>query len=766
MRPPAPPARRSYLRLGSRLGAMAFAGALLAAISIAGVGAARAADPAKRPIRETDLFRFVWVADPQISPDGRTVAFVRVTVDAQREGYDTAIWVVPADGSAPPRPFTSGRHDAAPRWSPDGRRLAFLRTVEKEGKPGEAPAQLYLLSLDGGEARALTDLAGGVDSPAWSPDGRTLAFTNGANEKDLAKAAKGREPRQPEESRPQAAPTTAGAEPQRPPESEDLDDGHESDVQVIHRVVYRRNGAGYLDTARPSHLWTVALPAGDGTPPPAPRQLTRGAFEEQQPAWSPDGKLLYFVSRRVADPAYEPRRLDLYAVATASPAGEPREVVSFDGSIDELALSRDGRRLAWTGGANGHPERSYDENDLFVASTAPGSAPKNLTAGFTGDVGGGLSGDQHPPRGGGPAAPIWSRDGGAVYAVAAVRGRANLMRFDAGSGGAEPVTSGDQEVVAYTAAADGSRFALTLSTPTRLGDLFVFDTADRRLRQLTHLDDELFSGLALTPPEEITYRSFDGRQIEAWVQKPPGFDASRKYPLILNIHGGPHGAYGYTFDHEFQWMAAKGYVVLYPNPRGSSSYGEEFGNVIQYHYPGDDAKDLLAGVDELIRRGYVDPRRLGVTGGSGGGVLTNWLIGHTDRFAAAAAQRSIADWAGFWYTADFSQFTRSWFKGAPWEDPADYAARSPITYVTSIRTPLMLIEGDADYRTPPADGGEQMFRALKYLKRPVVMVRFPGESHELSRSGRPWHRIERLRHIVGWFDRYLQGKTVAGYDEP
>src|SRR5581483_8505212 len=241
-------------------------------------------------------------------------------------------------------------------------------------------------------------------------------------------------------------------------------------------------------------------------------------------------------------------------------------------------------------------------------------------------------------------------------------------------------------------------------------------------------------------------------------------DPSKKYPLILNIHGGPHAAYGFTFDHEFQWMAAKGYVVLYPNPRGSSSYGGDFGNIIQYHYPGDDYKDLMAGVDEVIRRGYVDPKRLAVTGGSGGGLLTNWVITQTDRFAAAASQRSIADWAAWWYTADFTLFHPTWFKTPPFQDPADYAVRSPITYVRNIKTPLMLIEGEADYRTPPNTGGETMFRALKILKKPVVMVRFPGESHELSRSGKPWHRVERLQHIVNWFDKYLQDKPMPQYE--
>ena len=230
--------------------------------------------------------------------------------------------------------------------------------------------------------------------------------------------------------------------------------------------------------------------------------------------------------------------------------------------------------------------------------------------------------------------------------------------------------------------------------------------------------------------------------------------------------GGPHGAYGYTFFHEAQWMAAKGYLVLCPNPRGSTAYGQEFGNVIQYRYPGDDFKDLMAGVDELVRRGDADPKRLGVTGGSGGGLLTNWTITQTDRFAAAVSQRSIADWAGWWYTADFTLFTPRWFRGAPFEEAQDFAARSPITYIKNVKTPLMLIEGEADYRTPPTAGGEEMFRALKYLHRPVVMVRFPGESHELSRSGQPWHRVERLQHIVRWFDKYLRAKKIDLYDVP
>jgi dipeptidyl aminopeptidase/acylaminoacyl peptidase len=320
--------------------------------------------------------------------------------------------------------------------------------------------------------------------------------------------------------------------------------------------------------------------------------------------------------------------------------------------------------------------------------------------------------------------------------------------------------------MAYQASNDGGMVALTVSSFTNIGDLFIADgkqSTNASLRQVTHMNDELFATLDLSAPEEIWYDSFDGKKIQGWIVKPPAFDASRKYPLILEIHGGPHLPYGNTFMHEFLWMAAKGYVVLYTNPRGSTSYGQDFGNLIQFHYPGDDYKDLMAGVDAVIAKGYIDDKRLGVTGGSGGGVLTNWIITQTPRFAAAVSQRSIADWYGFWFTTDFWLSQPQWFKAAPWEDPADFAARSPITHIANVTTPLMLVEGDADMRTPPADGGEIMFRALKYMKKPVVMVRFPGETHELSRSGAPRHRVERLQHIVGWFDQYLQGQKTDTY---
>ncbi|HET7746657.1 MAG TPA: S9 family peptidase [Vicinamibacteria bacterium] len=693
---------------------------------------------ARRPITETDLYRFVWVADPQISPDGREVAFVRVTVNKKKDGYDTALWIAPTDGSSAPRAFTAGPRDSGPVWSPDGKRLAFVRATEKDGKP--QPGQVHVIDRAGGEARALTDLPKGGSSPAWSPDGRTIAFTSTTNAKDLERKKR----------------AAAGAKDEEP----------ESDVRVITRAVYRFNGRGYLDETRPSHIWTVPVPEGTAAAG-EPRQVTRGEFEEGAPAWSADGGRILFVSVRTKEPYYEPSDSDVYVVPAAG--GDIQRLASIDGSISGIELSPDGKSLAFRGTSRATPVRSYDQPDLYVAGLDGTGAPRNVTAGLDTDVASGLTGDQRAPRGGGGTAVAWSADGKSLFAVVAEQGRANLRRIDVATGKDSAVTRGDQEVMAFSVTPDGRRATFVLSSPTRLGDLFVADLAAAGLpapRQLTRFNDALFAELRLTEPVEVWHTTFDGKKIHALVQRPPDFAEGKTYPLILNIHGGPHAAYGYTFFHEMQWMAAKGYVVLYPNPRGSTSYGQDFGNVIQHAYPGDDHKDLMAGVDELIRRGWVDPGRLGVTGGSGGGVLTNWAITQTDRFKAAVSQRSIADWAAFWYTADFTLFQPTWFKGAPWQDPKDFAARSAITFADRIKTPLMLVEGEEDWRTPASAGGEQMFRALKFLKKPVVMVRFPGENHDLSRSGQPRHRVERLQHIVGWFDRYLMGRDEGKYDVP
>ena len=611
----------------------------------------------------------------------------------------------------------------------------------KDGKP--EPPQVHLIPAHGGEARALTELPRGAGAPVWSPDGRSLAFTSSANAKDLEKKAK----------------KAAAAEKKEGADAKEEDE-RESDVRVITRSVYRFDGAGYLDLTRPDHLWSIDVPGEGGKA--EPRQLTSGPFDQDNPAFAPDGSKVYFTTNLSKDPSHAPPDTDLYSVPRGG--GEATLELSIDGPISDYALSADGTRVAFVGYENPKLARSFDQPDLFVAER-PGS-PRNLTASFDYDVDAGITGDQRAPRGGLPTPLVWSRDQRFVIAKVAERGRANLRKIGVATGAVEDLTTGDQDVLSYSASADASSLAVVVSTPTMIGDLFLLDAQNGQMRPLYRPNQELFAELELTGPEEVEYTSFDGRKMQAWIQRPPGAVAGERYPLILNIHGGPHAAYGYVFMHEFQWMAAKGYVVLYPNPRGSSSYGQEFANVIQYRYPGDDYKDLMAGVDELVKRGIADPARLGVTGGSGGGVLTNWTITRTDRFKAAVSQRSISDWANWWYTADFTQFQPEWFKGAPFEVPLEFAERSAITHVAKVKTPLMLVDGEADARTPAAAGGEPMFRALKYRKVPAVMVRFPGETHDLSRSGQPWHRIERLRHLLGWFDRFVLGQPSVEYDVP
>lgn len=692
-----------------------FAPALLIVLSLS--GAAHAQD--RRPIRETDLLDFVWIADPQISSDGSAVAFVRVVVNRAEDTYDSSIWVVPTGGGEP-RAMTTGRRDTTPRWSPDGTRLGFLRPAEIAGRA--AAPQVHVLPLDGGEARAVTSLPDGVSTFAWSPDGTRLVVGSHVRTSQPARS-----------------------EPGRPKPSE---------ARVITRARFRADGGGYLDGSRRGRLFVVPS-SGRG---PA-RALGRDRINDSDPAWSADGRRVYFVAQPALEPDYGPPRM--VVMEGEADSGEVRQLAAVNGSISRLSPSPDDSRLAFVGSLTGSRVRSYDQPDLFVLDRTS-LAIRNLTDKYDYDVGAGLSGDQRAPRGGSAARPLWTADGKALLTVVAVDGRAPLAYVDSQTGAVTLLADGAHEVQGVTAARDG-RLALLRSSQTTLTDIYIADAPQAPPRQLTRLNEALFSTLALPQPEEFWTRSFDGTRIHGWILKPPGFDPAKQYPLILQIHGGPHAAYGETFTHEFLWMAAKGYLVVYTNPRGSTSYGQQFGNVIQHRYPGDDHRDIMAALDDVIRRGYVDTARLGVTGGSGGGLLTNWALTRTTRFKAAVSQRSIADWSAWWYGADFTLFTPRWFEGPPWQEGKDFAKRSPITHVDKIVTPLMLVDGDEDHRTPPMAGGETMFRALKMRKVPVVMVRFPGEGHELSRSGAPWRRVDRLRHIVGWFDHWLLGKKKSEY---
>jgi dipeptidyl aminopeptidase/acylaminoacyl peptidase len=706
--------------------------------------AAQNSTPARRSITDKDIFDFVWVANPQVSPDGSRVAFTRVTVDEKHTGYETSIWVSPTSvsasistsgGEAPVR-LTNGKHDGQPRWSPDGTQIAFVRGGEKDDSGKPKPSQLALLTLSGGEARVITDLAKGASGPVWSRDGKRIAFESSTSPADTEKAAHKK--------------NASAAE---------LQSEHESDVHVISRAVYRSNDEGFLDPKHHEHIWVIDVPATfDAQPKPV--QLTSGDYDEYEIRWTNDGSRIYYLTSHIDEPYDELPSTEIYSVA--STGGAPEKLTTIPMGIGDFTLSPDGHRVAFHGAVE-LPVRSYTQPDLWVMDLAPGAQPRNLTADYDYDVGSSVFGDNAAPRGGNGATLHWSPDGRSLYDMVEKQGRTPIIRVDAQSGAVTEITHGDQAVLDFSMTPDARSTVALISTPTMIGDLFAV-AADGAQTRLTDFNRKLWAQINLTEPDEINYKTFDGRNIQGWIQKPPDFDSHKKYPMILNIHGGPHAAYGWVFDHEFQWMAAKGYVVLYINPRGSTSYGQEFANIIQYHYPGDDYRDLMVGVDELLKRGYVDDKKLAVTGGSGGGVLTDWTVTQTNRFAAAVSQRDISNWASWWYTADFTLFQPRWFKAPPFQDPQDYINRSAITFVEKIHTPIMFVLGEDDSRTPPDSGGEQIFRALKYLKRPTAIVMFPRETHELSRSGEPWHRVERLDYIVGWFDKWMMGVPHPEFD--
>jgi dipeptidyl aminopeptidase/acylaminoacyl peptidase len=714
----------------------------------------------KRNITEKDIFGFTWIGDTQLSPDGSRAAYVQTTVNVKRDGYDTAIYLLDtAQPMIPARRLTNGPHDAQPRWSPDGTQLAFTRAVEKDGKP--QPAQLYVLSLAGGEPVQVSAMEKGVGSPQWAPNGTCVAVLSetpivpeGKTEKTDKKGE------------------TKAAE-------------HKSDVRIITKAVYRNNGTGYIDTKDVSQLYLFSM-AKVGAKPVTPWQVTAGRFPVSEFAWHPSSSNMYYTSEHVDEPYYDLPHNEIYVVDTPADAVAKDEKappplstlvakLTFDAS--GLAVSPDGKRIAFRGEEQPLAKpRSHQQTDMFVLDLDAKGAPRNLTANYDYEVGGGVGGDNTAPRGGGRGGLVWTFDGKSLVDAVGKQGSALLVAIDAKTGAVKELTAEKQAVVGFAVKPDGTKMLALISTPVNIGDLFMVAVdGSKQQTQLTDVNKALFSQLNLTMPEDMQVtptanaKDIAGSKIESFVQLPPDFhqtrgDKTKKYPLILNIHGGPHSAYGWVFDHEMQWMAAKGYVVVYPNPRGSTTYGQQFANVIQHNYPGDDFHDLMDCVDAVVKLGYVDPAKMGVTGGSGGGLLTDWTVTQTTRFKAAVSQRDISDWSNWWYTADFTLFQPTWFEGAPFDKVEEFKKYSPITYVTNIKTPMLFILGEADYRTPPTGGGEAFFRALKYRHIDTVMVRFPGESHELSRSGQPWHRVERLENIVNWFDKYLMGIPEPQYD--
>lgn len=676
-----------------------------------------------RSITIEDLYNMQFVSRPRISPDGQRVAFVVTTIDEQKHTYRSAIWIAPTAGGEAQR-FTGATTNANdPNWSPDGRFLAFVS--EREGELADKPSkehkklgkgkpQVWILPTTGGEARQLTFMEHGASSPIWSPDGKYVLFS-----------------------------TPVG------PADEESEDGKPlPKVRVIDRLWYRLDGVGFIYERR-SHLFLVEAKGGE------PQQLTDGDWDDGEPVWSPDGIRIAFTSNRAEDRWTYPGA-DIYTLELNNgKAGALRCLTDNTLSCAGPSWSTDGKTIAFLAAAK---IRSAGHTYLYtISATAERGKPTNLTPEFDGtcmDWTNSDIGDEHlmPP-------PVWSPDNTTVYTLASYHGATRLFAIPAQGAGKQPptLTPGEVHVRDFTIDAAKEKIALLIGSPVQPQEIFVRpSTLSAETKRITDFNGPLFNELVLASPEYMPFKGEDNWDIDGWILKPQNFDPSKKYPLVVEIHGGPQTQYGYGFFHEMQLLVAEGYVVFYTNPRGSCGYGYEFALAVNGAWGEKDSLDIMKGIDALLTRGYIDEERIGVTGGSYGGFMTNWLTGHSDRFKVGVTDRSVVNLASMFGSGDVG-----WDLGydnlytTPWEALDKYMHMSPINYVQTMRTPLLIIHSDQDLRCP-IEQAEQLFTALKYLGRDVLLVRFDGQSHGLSRGGHPHSRLERLRHIQAWFAKYLK----------
>ncbi len=668
--------------------------------------AAVSASPAPQRIAPLDVFQIRTVADPQISPDGKRIVYMLNFADIRTDTRYSNLWTINFDGSEN-RPVTSGDfHDSSPRWSPDGRRIAFIS--DRDGSP-----QIFERWTDTGEVERLTNLPEAPAGISWSPDGREIAFLSLVTEQ----------------------PRKLGNLPAPPPGAKWADP-----ARIIDKLIYRFDQIGYL---KPGYT-QLFIASADGS---APRQISSGNFNlgaagspAAHPVWSPDGKSIVLSANRNTNAEEDPLNSDVYEFSVAD--GSVKTLTSRKGPDNAPAISRDGRRIAYVGFDDRH--QGYQVSQLYVMFR-DGSNSRALTPELDRDV-------QNPE---------WAPDGRGVYFIYADRGDTKI--------GYAPLDGKFKEVASHLGSGVSSygggdalsispdgKFVTTVTNPEDPGDVAVGKLDGNGLTTITHVNRDLLVQRKVGQVEEIWYPSSkDGRKIQGWIIKPPDFDSSRKYPMILEIHGGPFANYGDRFDFEKQTYAAKDYVVFYANPRGSTSYGGEFGNLINHAYPGDDFYDLNSGVDAVIAKGYVDPQNVFVTGGSGGGVLTCWMIGNSKRFRAAASLYPVIDWYSWIFTSDIGpRMSSYWFAGPPWESSEileNYEKRSLLSVVKNVQTPTLVMTGEEDYRTPISEA-EQYYRALKMLKVETVLVRVPGEGHGIQK--RPSHQIAKVSYIADWFDQH------------
>ena len=667
------------------------------AAAVAGTAGAVPSDSPSHVFEGKDIFSLQCVTDPQIRPDGHVIAYVRMTYDIMTDRPRRSIWLVDADTGAQTPLATGPGSSSSPRWSPDGKRLAYV--ASDGGHP-----QLFVRWMQTEQAARITDLTEMPGDLRWSPDGRSIAFVMMT----------------PDEK------TTLGTAPARPEGA-----NWAEPLTVITDVKYRADGEGYLKPGY-SHAFVVSAEGG------FPRQLTFGAFnEEGSLSWTPDGKSVLLSGNRSEGWQREPVTTQIYQVSVDD--GKVTALTSRVGPDKSPRVSPDGRKVAYLAfddrflgyqnvrvhvmDLDGHNDHSISDSlDRSVDDAEWAADGRSLFIQYT---------DQ------------------AVTRVARLTLDGHLQQVAEGLAGSQldrPYSGGQ-----FTVSSNGI-VAFTSGAPDHPPDLSI--ARGSRATRLTRLNDDLFAVRRLGKVEPLAVSSsFDKRSIGAWLVTPPNFDPGRKYPLILEIHGGPYASYGPVFSSDDQLYAAAGYMVLYANPRGSTSYGEEFANFILHDYPSHDYDDLMSAVDAAIAKGSVNPDQLYVTGGSGGGVLTAWIVGKTHRFKAAATQKPVINWGSFALTTDIATYVpKYWFGKLPWEDPETYWKHSPLSLVANVTTPTLVVVGGEDYRTPVSDS-EQYYEALQLRGVPTALVKVPGASHG-GLAARPSQSAAKASAILAWFNRY------------
>jgi dipeptidyl aminopeptidase/acylaminoacyl peptidase len=671
-----------------------------------------------------DLYNIVSLSGPRFSPGGQRLAYVRTEMDRETNGYKSAIWMAHLEGDDTHlRPFTSGeKRDSAPCFSPDGRWLAFV----SDRGDDKAKPQIYLMPTDGGEARRLTRMENGAGEPAWSPDGTHLAFTARLNAEEMARE---------EASQDEPEVPLDADEVKRRAEDRQRAEEEKADPRVIQRFAYRA-GTTYYDD-RTAHLYLLELDVETGVARGRPRRITQDGRNYTTPRWLPDGSAL------VASVDRQPGQDDFFAypdlVLVPVDGGEPHILTGPETADHNPWPSPDGRWIAY----NSLPGdvMSIANAEVKLVPVA-GGEPRVLTTDL----------DAHARD------FRWSPDGKSIYFLVDEHGLVDLRRLSLDGSPIETILGGEREILDYDLSPDGEQVGFVANTDRDPFDLYLAGLASGAEQRLTEVNAGWLSTRTLADIEDLWFEAPDGTPIQGWIIKPPDFDPETTYPLVLSIHGGPHAMWSRhepTMWHEWQVLAATGYVVFASNPRGSDGYGQDFRAAALNRWGEADLPDLLAGLEQVLARGYVDPERLVVTGGSYGGFMTAWIVGHEDRFKAAVAQRGVYDLVSFYSTTDIPRFAEREFGAIPWEDPALMWKYSPLAYVEDVHTPLLILHSENDYRAPiPA--AEGLFVALRRLGREVEFVRYPRDGHELSRSGEPKHRVDRLQRIVAWFDKYVK----------